>query len=102
MLSAQFLVNFRLANKGGGGANNTPSIGKMKYYSRRVLVREAINKFGKLGYKMHVQLVKVKDESALIPLNKGKRILFTETTDKDYIRILRHNPIGKVYDFTLN
>lgn len=74
----------------------------MKYYYCRLLVREAINKYGKLGYKMHIQLVKVKDESGIIPLNKGKHILFSETTAKEYIRILRHNPIGKVYDFTLD
>lgn len=74
----------------------------MKYYSREILVREAINKFGKLGYKKHVQLVKVKHESDIIPLNKGKRIDFSETTAKEYIRILRHNPIGQIYDFTLN
>lgn len=74
----------------------------MKYYYRRVLVREAINKFGKIGYKRHVQLVKVKHESDIIPLNKGKRIVFTETTAKEYIRILRHNPIGQIYDYTLN
>lgn len=74
----------------------------MKYYYRRILVREPINKYGKLGYKMHIQLVKVKNESGIIPFNKGKHILFSETTDKEYIRILRHNPIGKVYDFTLD
>lgn len=74
----------------------------MKYYYRRVLVREAINKFGKLGYKRHVQLVKVKHESDIIPLNKGKRIEFTETTSKEYIRFLRNNSIGHIYDFTLN
>lgn len=74
----------------------------MKYYYRRVLVREAINKYGKLGFKMHIQLVKVKNEGGIIPFNKGKHILFCETTDKEYIRILRHNPIGKVYDFTLD
>lgn len=74
----------------------------MKYYYRKILVREAINKFGKLGYKSHIQLVKVKHESDIIPLNKGKRIDFRETTVKDYIRILRHNPVGQIYDFTLN
>ena len=78
-----------------------PCIG-MKYYCRRILVREPINRFGKLGFKRHVQLVKFKNESALIQLNKGKRIHFVETTSKDYIRILRHNPIGQVYDFTLD
>lgn len=79
-----------------------PHYRKMKYYYRKVLVREAINKFGKLGFKRHVQLVKVKYESDIIPLNKGKRIDFTETTAKEYIRILRHNPIGQIYDFTLD
>lgn len=88
--------------KGAGGANNTPRYRKMKYYYRRVLVRESINKYGKIGFKMHIELVKVKNERDIIPLNKGKHILFSETTVKEYISILRHNPIGKVYDFTLN
>lgn len=74
----------------------------MKYFYRKILVREAINQYGKIGFKMHVQLVKVKNENELIPLNKGKRIHFIETSDKEYIRILRHNPIGKVYDFKLD
>lgn len=86
----------------GGSANSTPQYRKMKYFYRKILVREPINHFGKLGFKMHVQLVKVKNEIAIIPFNKGKRIHFTETTSKEYLRILRHNPIGQVYDFTLD
>lgn len=74
----------------------------MKYYYRKVLVREPINRFGKLGYKRHLYLLKLKDESALPPYNKGKHILFSETQVKEYIRILRHQPIGQIYDITLD
>lgn len=74
----------------------------MLYFYRKLLVREPINKYGKIGYKNHVQLVKVKHESDIIPFNKGKRIDFMETSSKEFIRILRHNPIGQVYDFTLD
>lgn len=74
----------------------------MKYYYRKIWVRESINHFGKIGFRLHVQLVKVKHEGDIKSFNKGKRINFIETSSKEYIRILRHNPIGQVYDFTLN
>lgn len=56
----------------------------MKYYSRIVTKREAINRFGKLGYVPYLEYVKTNDISEF---NKNKRILFVE--DDEVKRELR-------------
>lgn len=70
----------------------------MKYYSRTVTHREAINRFGKLGFVPYVEMFKANRDSVADELNKGKRIRFTETTDKILISILRKGEIGKVIE----
>lgn len=69
----------------------------MKYYSREVTRREAINKYGRLGCVLYVEYVKLNKESELAELNKGKRIRFEETSNKELIRELRKGEINKVY-----
>lgn len=68
----------------------------MKYYARIVTRREAINRFGKLGFVPYVEMVKVNKESVIEDLNKGKRIRFAETPDKILISILRKGETGVV------
>lgn len=65
----------------------------MKYYSRIVTKREAINRFGKLGYVPYLEYVKTNDISKF---NKNKRILFVE--DEKVRKELRKLEKNKVYD----
>ena len=77
--------------------NKRNEVKKMKYYSREVTHREAINKFGKLGTPLYVEFFKTNNEKVVDNFNKGKRIKFAETEDKDLIKILKKSEINKVY-----
>lgn len=68
----------------------------MKYYARVTTKREAINRFGKLGYVPYVEMLKTNKPAVLDEMNKGKRIKFTETTDKKLIAILRKGAVDTV------
>lgn len=70
----------------------------IKYYSRSIIVRESINRFGKLGYVKHTYLVKLISPKQLSTINYGLHVRFTETSEQSYIKILRHQPIGQIYD----
>lgn len=70
----------------------------MKYFIRKVLVREAINHFGKLGYRRHTFSLKTNSEKVLAEANKGKRWKFYETSDKNLIKAIRHQKADVVVD----
>lgn len=70
----------------------------MKYFIRKVLVREAINNFGKLGYRRHTFSLKTNSEKVLAEANKGKRWKFYETCDKTIIKAIRHQKTDVVVD----
>lgn len=61
----------------------------MKYYARKITKREAINRFGKLGFVPYIQAFKTNKEQVAEQFNKGKKIKFTITEDKDIIKMLR-------------
>lgn len=69
----------------------------MKYYSREVTQREAINRFGKLGFVLYVEFFKTNNDEVVEKFNKGKRIRFSETEDKDIIKRLRAGEKDKIY-----
>lgn len=50
----------------------------MKYYERTITKREAINRFGKLGYVAYTEYFKTNDEKFVEKMNKGKKIKFDE------------------------
>ena len=54
----------------------------MKYYERTITKREAINRFGKLGFVPYIERVKT---NHIEEFNKGKKIHFKETNDKSYL-----------------
>ena len=63
----------------------------MKYYSRQITKREAINRFGKLGFVLYTQYVKTND---IEKFNKGKRIRFVENADaRKYLYHKKDNEI---------
>lgn len=70
----------------------------MKYYSREVTHREKINRFGKIGTPLYVEYFKANSDKTVEEFNKGKRIKFTETTDKEIIKELRKGEINKIYE----
>lgn len=69
----------------------------MKYYSREVTQREAINRFGKLGFVLYVKFFKTNNDEVVEKFNKGKRIRFSETENKDIIKSLRASEKDKIY-----
>ena len=64
----------------------------MKYYSREVTKREAINRFGKLGFVLYKEMVKTND---IDKFNKNKRIKFTE--DEEARKYLYHKNSDIIY-----
>ena len=54
----------------------------MKLYKRVISKREAINKYGKLGYKWYTQYVLTDD---ITPFNYKKRIYFEQIVDEQII-----------------
>ena len=70
----------------------------MKLYSRLVTKREAINRFGKLGYVLKLELVRTEH---IEKYNHRKRIMFGEETNEDVINIYGEQCLeaDKVYEF---
>lgn len=66
----------------------------MKYYERTLTQRKAVNRFGRLGFVLVRETVKTND---ITPFNKGKRIRFVETNDRDIVRQLRKQEKDTVY-----
>lgn len=66
----------------------------MKYYARYVINRVEINRFRKLGYRKQLETLKTNN---IDKFNKGKKIRFTETTNTEIIKELRHLDVDKVY-----
>ena len=65
----------------------------MKYYQRKILIRKAINKYGKMGYVEAYEFIKTND---IEPFNKGLRVRFVEG-GRDCRYYLLHKEIDKVY-----
>lgn len=74
----------------------------MKYYSREVTHREKINHFGKIGTPLYVEYFKTNSDKVVEEFNKGKRIKFTETADKEIVKELRKSEKNKIYEKALN
>lgn len=70
----------------------------MKYYQRIVTRREAVNRFGRLGYVEYRETVKTNN---IDPFNYRKQIKFTETDDKQIIQELRKLDRDTVYETKL-
>lgn len=64
----------------------------MKYYSREITERKAVNRFGRLGYVQVAEYVKTNSIDAF---NKGKRIKFVESADAR--KYLLHKNADQVY-----
>lgn len=69
----------------------------MKYYAREVTRREVINRFGKIGTPLYVEFFKTNSDKVVAEYNKGKRIKFTETQDKELIKTLRSGKVNEIY-----
>lgn len=71
----------------------------MKLYSRLVTKREAINRFGKLGYVLKIELVRTEH---IEKYNHRKRIMFGEETSEYVINIYGEQCMENdtVYEFT--
>jgi len=65
----------------------------MKYYERHLTKREAINRFGKIGYVPYVEYVKTLN---IDKFNKGKRIKFEESARAR--KVLYHLEANTVYE----
>lgn len=60
----------------------------MKYYERKITKREAINRFGKMGYVPYTEYFKTSNEKFVDTMNKGKKVRFAEVPkDKKFIHI---------------
>ena len=70
----------------------------MKYFSREITRREKVNSFGRLGYVLYVEFFKTNNEKTVEKFNKGKKIRFTETADKNIIKQLRKGEKDKIYE----
>jgi hypothetical protein len=70
----------------------------MKYYSRTITKREAINRFGKLGFVPYVEMFKTNNEKVYEQMNKSKRVRFYETTDKKLIKMLRSGKANTIIE----
>ena len=68
----------------------------MKYYYREIVVREPINRFGRLGLVDKIEMVKTND---IKPFNYHKHIKFRECaeSEKKIIKELRKLERDKVY-----
>lgn len=64
----------------------------MKYYTREITERKAVNKFGRLGYVLVNEYVKT---NSIDTFNKGKRIRFVES--KDAKKYLLHKDTDTIY-----
>ena len=71
---------------------------KMKYYSREVTRREKTNSFGRLGYVLYVEFFKTNNEKTVEKFNKGKKIRFAETEDRNIVKILRSGEKDTIYE----
>jgi hypothetical protein len=71
----------------------------MKYYSREITHREAINRFGKIGFVLYIEAFKANNEKNVAEANRGKRIKFEETTNAEIVRLLRKGEKNKIYNF---
>lgn len=69
----------------------------MKYYAREVTKREPVNKYGRMGTPLYVEFFKTNSDDVLALFNKGKKIKFAETQDKDLIRKLRSCKVNELY-----
>lgn len=67
----------------------------MKYFIRKVTRREAINRFGKIGYPSYFEYFKTNDEDFIRRANAGKRIRFEPV--KREARFL-HIEANKIYE----
>lgn len=71
---------------------------QINIYERVITVRESTNRFGKMGYTRHFQIVATADVDAW---NKGKKIRFTESRraeyDPEFLAQLISTP-DKLYD----
>lgn len=65
-----------------------------KLYYREVTKREAVNKYGKLGYNLYLQYVITKD---IKPFNKRKHIKFREISQEEFVIRYGFNPF-KIYE----
>lgn len=63
----------------------------MLYFKRQVTKREAINRWGKLGYIVYDEYVKTRD---IAPLNKGLRIKFKQVNERP--KVLLHAKAGEI------
>lgn len=70
----------------------------MKYYAREVTRREKTNSFGRLGYVLYVEFFKTNNEKTVEKFNKGKKIRFTETEDRNIVKILRSGEKDTIYE----
>ena len=71
---------------------------KMKYYAREVTRREKTNSFGRLGYVLYVEFFKTNNEKTVEKFNKGKKIRFAETEDRNIVKILRSGEKDTIYE----
>ena len=69
----------------------------MKYYAREVTRREKVNGFGRLGYVLYVEFFKTNNEKTVEKFNKGKKIRFAETEDRNIVKILRSGEKDTIY-----
>lgn len=65
---------------------------KTKYYERTVTHREAINRFGKIGYPKYIEYIKTDN---IEKFNKGKKIWFFESDRAR--KFLYHLEKNKIY-----
>lgn len=70
----------------------------MKYYSREVTRREKTNSFGRLGYVLYVEFFETNNDKIVEKFNKGKKIRFTETEDRNIVKILRSGEKDTIYE----
>lgn len=70
----------------------------MKYYSRTITKREAINRFGKLGFVPYIEMFKTNDVKVYEQMNKGKRVRFAEVIDKKLIKMLRSSKANTIIE----
>lgn len=69
----------------------------MKYYSRTIIIKDYQGKWRKAVYVPCYEYFKTNKEEFVKTANKGKRIKFEETTNKDFIKELRKGEANKIY-----
>lgn len=70
----------------------------MKYYAREVTRREKTNSFGRLGYVQYAEFFKTNNDKIVEKFNKGKKIRFAETEDRNIVKILRSGEKDTFYE----